>query len=167
MLFKNRLEIWNPGRLPSSLNIEKLRHPHPSIPTNPLLANPMYLTGYIERMGTGTGDIIRKCVDAGLRAPDFIQEEDFKVILWRTDQAKMIDKKVIELIKIMDKPYKRAELQKALGLKHNPTFRTNYLDVAISEGYIVQSHPNNPTHPDQYYSLTEKGVKLREWALKK
>lgn len=85
MLFKNRLEIWNPGILPSALNVEKLRKPHPSIPTNPLLANPMYLTGYIERMGTGTGDIIRKRMEAGLKAPEFIQEEDFKVVIWRTD----------------------------------------------------------------------------------
>lgn len=40
----------------------------------------MYLTGYIERMDTGTGDIIRKCMEAGLKAPEFIQEEDFKVL---------------------------------------------------------------------------------------
>lgn len=40
----------------------------------------MYLTGYIERMDTGTGDVIRKCMEAGLKAPEFIQEEDFKVL---------------------------------------------------------------------------------------
>ena len=44
----------------------------------------MYLAGYIERMGTGTGDIIRLCQEAGLeKAPEFIQEEIFKTILWR------------------------------------------------------------------------------------
>ena len=43
----------------------------------------MYLAGYIERMGTGTGDIIRLCKEAGLKEPEFIQEEDFKTILWR------------------------------------------------------------------------------------
>lgn len=55
-----------------------------SIPANPLLAEPMYLAGYIERMGTGTGDIIRLCDEAGLNEPEFIQDEDFKTVIWRT-----------------------------------------------------------------------------------
>jgi hypothetical protein len=84
MLFKDRLEIWNPGTLPLGLSPAKLRQPHRSIPANPLLAEPMYLAGYIERMGTGTGDIIRLCNEAGLKEPEFIQEEDFKTIIWRT-----------------------------------------------------------------------------------
>jgi len=47
MLFKDRLEIWNPGHLPLGLNPAKLRLPHNSIPANPLLAEPMYRTiGY-------------------------------------------------------------------------------------------------------------------------
>jgi len=87
MLFKDRLEIWNPGILPLGLSPAKLRKPHRSIPANPLLAEPMYLAGYIERMGTGTGDIIRLCNEAGLKEPEFIQEEDFKTIIWRTLKA--------------------------------------------------------------------------------
>lgn len=84
MLFKDRLEIWNPGSLPYGLTTAKLRKPHSSIPANPLLAEPMYLAGFIERMGTGTGDIIRLCEEAGLKkAPEFLQEEIFKTILWR------------------------------------------------------------------------------------
>lgn len=84
MLFKDRLEIWNPGLLPLGLSTAKLRQPHASIPANPLLAEPMYLAGYIERLGTGTGDIIRLCQEKGLKEPDFIQEENFKTIIWRT-----------------------------------------------------------------------------------
>ena len=83
MLFKDRLEIWNPGNLPYGLTTAKLREPHYSIPANPLLAEPMYLAGYIERMGTGTGDIIRKCNELGLKEPEFIQDEAFRTILWR------------------------------------------------------------------------------------
>jgi hypothetical protein len=36
MLFKDRLEIWNPGSLPPSLTIEKLKDSHPSVPANTL-----------------------------------------------------------------------------------------------------------------------------------
>lgn len=61
MVFADRVEVWNPGSLPPSLSLAKLRKPHGSIPANPLLAEPLYLTQYIERLGTGTGDMIRRC----------------------------------------------------------------------------------------------------------
>lgn len=60
MLFKDRLEIWNPGALPMGWTTEKLKTLHSSVPFNPLLAHPMYLAGYIERLGTGT--ILFACV---------------------------------------------------------------------------------------------------------
>jgi predicted HTH transcriptional regulator len=92
MLFKDRLEIWNPGSLPYGLTTAKLRKPHSSIPSNPLLAEPMYLAGFIERMGTGTGDIIRLCDEAGLKkAPEFLQEEIFKTILWRKNTDDIVE----------------------------------------------------------------------------
>ena len=106
MLFKDRLEIWNPGSLPYGLTTAKLRKPHSSIPANPLLAEPMYLAGFIERMGTGTGDIIRLCEEAGLKkAPEFVQEEIFKTILWRKNaeesviqQANVVDNVVANVV---------------------------------------------------------------------
>ena len=70
MLFKDRLEVWNPGTLPPTLTLEKLREPHASVSHNPLIAEPMYLTKYIERMGTGIRDMIRRCKNAGLPEPE-------------------------------------------------------------------------------------------------
>jgi predicted HTH transcriptional regulator len=83
MLFANRLEVWNPGTLPPSLTLEKLRHPHGSVPGNPLLAEPLYLTKYIERMGTGTGDMITRCRNAGLPEPEFTLTDGFVITLRR------------------------------------------------------------------------------------
>jgi len=60
MLFADRLEISNPGRLPAELTIEKLFVPHTSFPANPLLAESLYLYGTIERMGTGTEEIAKQ-----------------------------------------------------------------------------------------------------------
>ena len=77
MLFADRLEVWNPGRLPPPLTLEKLRVAHRSVPRNPLLAESMYLAEYVERMGTGTLDMIRQCADAGLREPEFDVAGDF------------------------------------------------------------------------------------------
>ena len=83
MLFKDRLEVWNPGTLPYGLTVQKLHGPHKSLPANPLLADPMYWNGYIEKVGTGTEDIINKCREYGLKTPEFYQEEDFRVVIWR------------------------------------------------------------------------------------
>ena len=87
MLFADRLEVWNPGRLPPPLTIEKLRVPHESIPGNPLLARAMYLGKYIEQMGTGTLDMIRRCMDAGLQEPEFEAAGEFVTRIRRPARA--------------------------------------------------------------------------------
>ena len=58
---------------------------HASLPVNPLLANPVYLAGYIEQVGTGTNDVIDRCLELGLRKPEFRQDEGFMVTLWRRE----------------------------------------------------------------------------------
>ena len=84
MLFSDRLEVWNSGRLPPQLTLEKLRVPHGSVPRNPLLAQSMYLVEYIERMGTGTLDMIKRCVEAGLPEPKFSVEDGFVTAISRS-----------------------------------------------------------------------------------
>ncbi len=93
MLFRNRLEVWNPGVLPYGLTVQKLQGPHKSLPANPLLADPMYWNGYIEKVGTGTEDIINKCREYGLKTPEFHQEEDFRVVIWRAGEEQNTPKR--------------------------------------------------------------------------
>lgn len=84
MLFADRLEVWNPGELPPTLTPERLRGPHASIPRNPLIAEPLYLTHYVEKAGTGTLDMIDQCGAAGIPEPDFEQRGgQFVVTIWR------------------------------------------------------------------------------------
>ena len=173
MLFKDRLEIMNPGSLPMGWTIEKLKKIHQSIPANPLLAHPMYLAGYIERLGTGTADIIRIAKEVGLKEPEFVQEDSFKVIIYRpeaTGQATgqvtgqvtgQADDPIKRLVSVMEGELKRSDIMDQLQLKHRETFNSNYLDPAIKEGYIEMTHPENPTHPKQRYKLTAKGKDLK------
>lgn len=77
MIFRYRIEFWNPGTLPLGWTTHKLREIHRSIPANPLIADPLYLTGYIERLGTGTLDIFRLAKEYKLHGPMFIQDEEF------------------------------------------------------------------------------------------
>jgi len=74
MLFSDRLEVWNPGELPPPLTVEKLRLPHASLPRNPLLADPLFLTRYVEKAGSGILDMIRLCQQAGLPEPEYRQD---------------------------------------------------------------------------------------------
>lgn len=84
MLFADRLEVWNPGRLPPSLTLDALRLPHASVPHNPLIAEPLFLTRYIEHAGTGTLDMIALCGEAKLPAPEFRHDDgQFVLTLWR------------------------------------------------------------------------------------
>ena len=83
-VFEDRVEIWNPGALPSDLTPDSLKVEHPSIPRNPLIAHPLYLTHYIEKAGTGTLDMISSCKEAGLPEPVFEQRGgQFVVTIWR------------------------------------------------------------------------------------
>ena len=83
-LFTDRLEVWNPGTLPGTLTLDDLRHDHPSVPNNPLIAESLYLTRYIEKAGSGTQRMIELCRDAGLPAPDFeLRQGSFVLTLWR------------------------------------------------------------------------------------
>ena len=52
-----------------------------------LRAEPLYLTKYIERMGTGSLDMIRRCREAGLRAPEFRLDDGFALTLRRREYA--------------------------------------------------------------------------------
>ena len=111
MLFRDRVEIWNPGRLPDGFTVQKLREVHSSEPTNPVIAHPLFLAGYIEHLGTGTTDMITACKQYGLLEPEFRQAEDFRTIIYRkgkesdpnekvtnlSEKVTELDKKVIEL----------------------------------------------------------------------
>ena len=55
---------------------------------------------------------------------------------------------------------KIGEMMDAMGLKHRPTFRVNYLDPAIKAGFVTMLYPNSPRHPRQRYHITPKGTIL-------
>jgi len=81
-VFDDRIEIWNPGKLPPPLTPEDLKKEHKSIPINPSLSNLLFLIKYIERWGTGTNDIVKWCVQHGLPEPIFKEVTGgFSVIL--------------------------------------------------------------------------------------
>lgn len=176
MLFQDRLEVENPGYLPLGWTIEKLKTTHYSIPANPLLSEPMYLKGYIERLGTGIMDVLRISKENNLREPEFIQNDSFKAVLFRPSAIEVPSKyrrttievpknlsrtsvEVINLLNIIEGEMSRKEMQDKLKLKNEGNFRKIYLEPALLEGYIEMKYPKF-NHPNQKYLLTEKGKKI-------
>lgn len=49
------------------------------------------------------------------------------------------------------------DLMKTLGLSHRPTFRENYLNPALADGWIERTQPDAPRSPTQRYRLTARG----------
>lgn len=84
MLFRDRLEVINPGCLPKGTTVQDLLISHDSNPRNHVIARAMSWTNYVEKSGSGTGEIIRLCREAGLADPVFeSMTGHFKTILWR------------------------------------------------------------------------------------
>ncbi|MEW6455370.1 MAG: ATP-binding protein [Acidobacteriota bacterium] len=70
-IFDDRIEFWNPGKLPEGWTVEKLKEKHESRPFNPLIAKAFFWIKYIEEVGTGTNKIIDWCKEWNLPEPDF------------------------------------------------------------------------------------------------
>ena len=187
MLFADRLEVWNPGMLPASLTLEMLRRPHGSVPGNPLLAESLYLAKYIERIGTGTGDMISLCREAGLPEPQFTQTDGFIVTVERRPQRafeavtpdatpEVTDEVTGEVTPQVPRKYpastpqvlavlkaaengalSRGELQTAAGIRDREHFRLQYLEPLLSSGLLERTIPDKPHSSRQKYRLTAEG----------
>ena len=166
MLFTDRIEVLNPGRLPPPLTLEQLRVAHASIPNNPLIAESLYLAQYIERMGTGTLDMISRCRDAGLPEPEFTDSSGFKTTIWRGTppwQIKVqpgslpgdLKSKVLNLL--TGGPMSRSELSKQLGQKRASGQLYNVVRNLLDDQMIEYTLPEKPRSRRQEYQLTNKG----------
>ncbi len=165
MVFADRIEIWNPGKLPEQLGLGDLKEVHPSFPHNPLIAEPLYFTKYIEKAGSGTNEIIKRCAVQGLPEPVFEQKMGcFVATIWRSviidKYLEAIDlnegqKKVLQYI-IENKRISRLEYQGLVNISKRTAIRElNRLEEAEliirkGQGYNI------------YYVLARNGTKWHE-----
>ena len=115
----------------------------------PLLADPMYWNGNIEKLGTGTEDIITKCREYGLRTPEFHQDEDFRVIIWREQhendprRSEVVPKEQDELLQIIKEvpSISRAVLSKKLNISERQVRKI--IDRLKEDGVLTQQGGNS------------------------
>lgn len=162
-LFADRLEVWNPGRLPGTLTFDDLRRDHPSIPNNPLIAESLYLTRYIEKAGSGTQRMIELCREAGLIEPQFEQRSgSFVLTLWRD----WLTDKVLAGYSINERERRAVQFLKIHGTITNSQYqreflvakRTASLDLAelVAIGLIEKT---GSTGKGVYYRLAKGAAK--------
>lgn len=89
MLFDDRLEIHNPGRLPGSLIVEDLWTEHLSVPRNLSIVRTLRRTRYMEEIGRGTLKMAEECRLAGLPKPEFVNATGFVVKISRRRAGNM------------------------------------------------------------------------------
>ncbi|MCL1951666.1 MAG: putative DNA binding domain-containing protein [Oscillospiraceae bacterium] len=87
VIFKSRVEIYNPGPFPEGLKPEDfIEGDAPSVLRNPLLARLMYYSKDIENFGTGLKRIAGACKETGVKVEFRLMQRGFAVVFHRPDE---------------------------------------------------------------------------------
>jgi len=97
------VEIWNSGALPAGMTVDDLKREHHSRPHNPDIAHIFFLRGYVERIGSGAGRMIKWCRNAGLSDPEWRQDSGgISVILRKVRGRAVLNQRQEKLLLDMD-----------------------------------------------------------------
>lgn len=143
-IYKDRVEIFNPGEFPEGFKPEDFIEGQGSIPRNPLIANTLYLSKDIEKWGSGFRRITEACADANVKVKFEIRKNGFMVIFYRKTDEELYDltqndKNDAKNVALNDENVAKSV---ALKLKEKyPELRKVYIDIidAIAKNnYITQ-----------------------------
>jgi len=167
-IFKDRIEIYNPGLFPKEVNPEDFFTGHEkSILRNPLIAETMYKSKDIERWGSGIMRIHDECIAAGVKVEFKRIKTGFVVVFYRPkwEESEEIEKsgqtggqtggqrkgiflsdkqkKILEVLK--NKPQiSRKELAEEMGI--NTSAIQKHLMKLKEAGYIKRIGPDFGGH---------------------
>ena len=131
-IFKDRIEIYNPGQFPEGYTPKDfIKGTERSILRNPLIANTLYLSKDIERWGSGLKRIYNTCKKADVRIKFEKLKSGFLVIFYRKTEweAEKVGEKVGENeAKILDlisqnKNITYVELANKLGIAEKNIYK--------------------------------------------
>lgn len=117
-VYDDKIILWNPGKLPNELPLDRLKHRHPSYPRNKILADIFFKDGYIEAWGRGIRKIIAGFLNAGHPEPHFEElAGGLQLILFKSSE-KTVGKTMGKLLGIiMENPkITREEMALKTGL---------------------------------------------------
>ena len=179
-LFPDKLLVMSPGKPHPSVDIAGLDKPHPSNPVNPLIADALYRTGHIERLGTGLEDLFKTCRKTKLPKPkiEMVGGTFFLTIFRNTSvippiapttdattdnatdnatETSVAGNGMIRLLQHIPKETDVLSLMHRLGLRNKRDFLRRYITPALAAGLIERTIPDKPTSRFQKYRLTPAG----------
>lgn len=179
-VFDNKITFFSPGELYGKQTVAALlTDEYQAYTRNKLIAEAFYLTGDIEKYGTGYTRIRSEI--ASYPTMKFCFEEipsAWLVTLSYENQKTssqthnnelvsnsdtQVSTQVKDLILILkDNILSKSEILELHKLVHksNKKIMELYFNPAIEQGYIEMLYPDKPHHPKQKYFLTEKGKNL-------
>ncbi len=96
-IFNNKIEFYNPGRLPDTISVEDLlSNTYRSTPRNKLLADFFKDMGLIEKYGSGIQRVINSFNEAHMTAPEFKNISNGFMVTVFSDLASKVGEKVDE-----------------------------------------------------------------------
>ena len=102
-IFKDRLEISNPGSLLSDLTAETLKTSHRSVLRNEKLADVFYASGMVENWGQGITKVLVECRNNANPEPEFTEiKGEFKVTI-KTKVAEVPGVEALDHLKLDEK----------------------------------------------------------------
>ena len=82
-VYDDRVEIENPGRLPLDLTPDTIKSSHASYPYNPLIAEVLYRSSFLESWGSGVSRMVDACKAQGVPEPEYEVNGGFVRIVFR------------------------------------------------------------------------------------
>ena len=86
-IYDDRIEIENPGMLPPQITTETIKLPHNSYPYNPVMAEVLYRTTFLENWGTGAKRILDACKAYNVPEPIWSVDGGFVCVTFKRSKA--------------------------------------------------------------------------------
>ena len=145
-VYDDKIILWNPGKLPDELPLDRLKHRHPSYPRNKILADIFFKAGYIEAWGRGIRKIIDGFLNAGHPEPHFEElAGGLQLTLFKSSE-KSVEKSVEKIVTLIknDPNITQKELAKQTGLSRRGVEKN--ISILKKSGKIKRIGPAKGGH---------------------
>lgn len=176
-IFDDRVEIENTGHLPNELTTETIKLPHRSYPQNPIIADALYMTAFLESWGTGVSRMVDACKATGLPEPEYGTDGAFVWIIFKrpstvanldtntnsntnsnttSDTKHDLSDKQKEVLAYCIIERSSREILEHIGVTYHNKNIVKFINNLIGAGYLERTIPDSPNSPQQKYRVKRK-----------
>ncbi|HHX13067.1 MAG TPA: AAA family ATPase [Clostridiales bacterium] len=157
IMYKDRLEVRNPGGLYGRLTIDKLGKVQPDT-RNPVLARALETLGVTENRYSGIPTIQRELKATGMKEAKFQDLRNEFIVTFYNDNSGIQEHKDVDprhnLLEFCIEPKSRKEIAEFLDIKTIYYVTQNFINPLVDEGKLRLKLPDRPKSKNQkYYSV--------------